>query len=112
MRIFIIFTVFFIITGCSTTIPQNPNNGYLVKKSLYLNKELIKFEIDNGYCKSRKAMPDGGYINYYISDSGNIIANMLDWDSYPPCKLAIKTDKDGIIKEIRVIEDDIKCAYI
>ena len=107
MKKYILFAALFL-TSCATL---NYNNQNIVKKSFYLNKPLVKFEMDNGYCYYRKKI-NGGYLNYYKSSSGNILANLLTWDSYPDCELEIKTNNKGVITQIKILQDDIKCAYI
>jgi len=111
MRKFILIPILFLafFSGCATTT-TNPQPE-VVRKSFYLNKPLVQFEMDNGYCYSREPLNGGGYINYWQSDKGNIIANLMDWDSYPYCKLALYTNKDNIITKIEILEDSIKCAY-
>jgi hypothetical protein len=105
-KILLIITIF--LTGCATNSTIAPK---IVSKSLYLNKELSKFEMENGYCYKREPKRDGGYKNYWRSDSGNILANALTWDSYPYCELELDTNPQGIIKTIKIVEDDIKCIY-
>jgi hypothetical protein len=103
-----IFLIVLFLSSCAT---PNYTDSTIVKKSFYLNKELVKFEMDNGYCYYRKKIKNG-YLNYYKSDKGNILADMLNWDSYPPCELEIKTDNKEVIKQIKILQDNIKCAYI
>ena len=105
-KIILIITIF--LTGCVTNSNISPKS---VTKSLYLNKPLSKFEIDNGFCYKREALASGGYKNYWRSDKGNILANALSWDSYPYCELELDTNKYGIVTNIKILEDDIKCAY-
>ena len=107
MKSFILILIV-LFSGCATQ-EIGPTR---VTKSHYLGKALMKFEMDNGFCYNRRALASGGYINYYQSSGVNIINSILDWDSYPECKLAIKTNKDKIITQINILEDDIKCAYI
>ena len=99
--------VVLIFSGCSNNYNAKPK---VVTKSLYLNKSLTKFEMDNGFCYKREPLPNGGYKNYWRSDKGSILANALSWDSYPYCELALITDKNNIVRKIEIIEDDIKCV--
>jgi hypothetical protein len=108
MKPYILLAVAAILTSCATTQPKPE----VVNKSFYLNKPLLTFELNNGSCNSKKPTPDGGYINNWQSDSGNIIANALNWNSYPYCKLELTTDKNSIVRKIRILENDIKCAYV
>ena len=78
--------VAFGLSSCATTYNPKPKK---VTKSFYLNKSLMLFEMDNGYCYAREPLNNGGYKNYWQSDKGNILANLMDWDSYPYCKLAL-----------------------
>ena len=105
-KLFLIIILFALSSCVNTPYPR------VVKKSLYLNKPLMKFEMDNGYTTLKKKLDNGSYIYTYRSDQGSIMANLFDFEGYPPCILEIKTNKDKIIKEIKIIEDDIKCAYI
>jgi len=105
-KIILIITIF--LTGCATNYSVAPQD---VTKSLYLNKHLSKFEMDNGFCYKREPLANGGYKNYWRSDKGNILANALSWDSYPYCELELDTNKAGIVERIKILEDDIKCAY-
>jgi len=108
LKLAIFLTIFMLFTSCSTTSQPKPE---VVKKSFYLNKSLMLFEMDNGYCYAREPLNNGGYKNYWQSDKGNIIANLMDWDSYPYCKLALYTNKDNKITKIEILEDSIQCAY-
>ena len=100
--------IMLIFTSCATYAPQSA----IVRKSFYLNKSLSKFEIDNGFCYYREKIPNGGYINHFKSSGINIIADIKNLDSYPECKLDLITNNKNIITQIRIVEDDIKCAYI
>ncbi len=106
MRYFIVI-VALIFSSCATSTSPK-----IVKKSLYLNKSLMKFEMDNGFCYAREALKNGGYKNYWSSDRGNILANALSWDNYPPCKLELFTNKKNIITKIVVVEDSIECVGV
>jgi hypothetical protein len=96
-------------SSCATNQPSKPE---VLKRSFYLNRSLITFEMNNGYCYSREKLPNGGYKNYYRSDRGNIIADLLRWDSYPYCELELITDKNNIVRKITILEDAFECAHI
>jgi len=98
-----------LLSGCAVTNFITPQ---VVTKSLYLNKPLSRFEMDNGFCYAREKTSYGGYINHWKSSGGNMFADALNWDSYPPCRLDLKTNKQNIVTQIKIIEDDIKCAYV
>ena len=113
MKKYILLGLVIFFSGCSNySIEPNSSDSNYVKRSLYLNQPLSRFELDNGFCYAREPLPNGGYINYWKSDSGNIIADALDWDSYPYCKLALITDNKNIIRKIKILEDDVKCVSV
>jgi len=106
----LLIALFLLFSGCAKIQPTK-SQPEVVKKSFYLNKSLMYFEMDNGYCYAREPLNNGGYKNYWQSDKGNILANLMDWDSYPYCKLALYTNKENKIIKIEIIEDSIHCAY-
>ena len=97
--------------GLSSCASYNPTPKK-VTRSFYLNRSLMRFELDNGFCYAREKTPDGGYINYWRSNRGGALVDVLNWDSYPYCELKLKTDKNSIIRDIEIVEDDPKCAWV
>ena len=107
----IVLLIAFLLSGCVNS-NYSLKNSTTVTKSLYLNKPLLKFEMDNGYVTLKKELSDGSKIYIYRSDRGAILASLYSFDDYPPCILEIKTNKENIIKKINIIERSMKCAYI
>jgi len=95
-------------TGCaSTTAPQR------VDKSLYLNKRMMKFVVDNGPAYREVKLRDGSVLHYWRSDIFNVVGPILGRDdNLDTCELALKTDRNSIVREIYVIEDSIHCAGV
>ena len=85
-----------------------------VVKSLYLNKRYMKFEVDNGPSYRDVRLPDGSTLHYWRSDTGHLMAIALGRDdSYPDyCELALKTDRNGIVREITILENSIICGGV
>ena len=99
-----------ILTNCSSA---NYSQNSEVKKSLYLNKRYMKFVVDNGPSYRDIKLSNGGFIHYWRSDFGNLIASARNWDnSLDYCELVIKTNKKQIIKKIAIINNSINCAGV
>lgn len=105
-----VLSLIFLLTAC-TPSPVAPRQ---VGKSLYLNKRYMKFEVDNGPSYRDVRLPDGSVMHYWRSDYGNLIAAALGRDdSYPDyCELVLRTDKNGIVREITVLEESIICGGV
>jgi len=100
LRVLLIVYILFL-SGCATT------NYNSVKKSWYLNRDLATFEVNNGFCYAREKSSDGGYLNYWKSSS---VRDLFD-DSLE-CRLILKTNKNNIVKEIKIIDYSFACATV
>lgn len=100
----------FLLTACA----PGPVGPQRVGKSLYLNKRYMKFEMDNGPSYRDVRLEDGSTMHYWRSDYGNLIAIATGRDdNYPDyCELALKSDKNGIVREIYILEESILCGGI
>ncbi|WP_292660808.1 hypothetical protein [Nitratifractor sp.] len=98
---------FLLLTGC-TAPDAGPRK---VHKSLYLGKRYLKFVMDNGPSYKDEKLRDGSVIHYWRSDYGNLLAIATGRDdSYPDyCELALKTNPQGIVESIDVLEESIQC---
>lgn len=99
--------VFLLLVGC--TAPNAEPRA--VHKSLYLGKRYLKFVMDNGPSYKDEKLADGSVIHYWRSDYGNLLAIATGWDgSYPDyCELALKTNAQGIVTSIHILEESIQC---
>ena len=104
-----ILPLFLLLASCA-----QPGYPLRVGKSLYLNKRYMKFAVDNGPSYRDVRLKDGSTMHYWRSDYGNLIAIATGRDdSYPDyCELAIKTDKNSIVREIYILEDSVLCGGI
>ena len=102
MKYYILLSFIFF-SACS-----NYQTSAVVSKSLYLNKPLMKFEMDNGFCYQKKRLDDGSYKCLW-SSSNNFTNNLFD-DEYPPCRLELLTDSKKIVKKITIIEKSLGCV--
>ena len=110
MKRWTIPAVLFLLTACT---PQAPA-PQPVRKSLYLNKRLMKFEMDNGYCYRRVALKNGNTLHYWRSDTGRLISIATGRDDNFPdyCELALETDPARVIRKIYIIEPSVICNTV
>ncbi len=86
---------------------------YKVSKSLYLNKKMLKFIVDNGVPYRAVALGDGGRLHYWRSDRGPFSGfSIAEYDSMDYCEIALRTDPGGYIREITVIEPSHRCNSV
>jgi len=99
-----------ILSACGSA----PSTPYTVGKSLYLNRKLTKFELDNGYCYRRVPLKNGHTLNYWRSDTGRLIAVAMGRDdNYPDyCEVALETDGKGIVRRIYMVEESVACIGV
>ncbi len=92
-------------------VPSEPRK---VNKSLYLGKRYMKFVMDNGPSYKDRKLSDGSVIHFWRSDTGNLLAIATGRDdNYPDvCELALRTDPQGIVRQIRVLEESIQCGAV
>ena len=107
-RIFMVL-ILILLGGCTAVTTPQP-----VTKSLYLNKKLVKFVIDNGATYRSVSLSRGRTLHYWRSDFGDLIAIAMGRDNEFPtyCEIALETDKDQIIRRIFIIEDSISCNAV
>ena len=91
-----------------------PDRPLRVAKSLYLNKRYMKFEVENGPSYRDVPLKDGSTMHYWRSDYGNLIAIATGRDdNYPDyCELALKTDRNKVVREIYILENSVLCGPI
>ncbi len=113
MKISVLVILALFLTSCVNNQNIQKDSVVEVKRSWYLNRSLMDFEMNNGFCYETKDLGNGESVCYYQSDRvGTIIQDLFDEDSYPYCKVALYTDSKKIIRKIEILEDDIKCARI
>jgi hypothetical protein len=101
--------VFLGMGGCGVAPGPKP-----VHKSLYLNKKLVKFVIDNGAPYRRVTLKNGRTLHYWRSDFGKLIAIAMGRDDNFPdyCELALETDPNQIVQKIYIIEESFLCNTV
>ncbi len=109
MLSFLILSVLFL-SGCVSTL-EGPQP---VGKSLYLNKRLMKFVMDNGPAYREQRLSNGHVLHYWRSDTGRLIAIAAGRDDQYPdlCELALETDEKNVIRRINIIEDSPICMGV
>ena len=107
MRVFILVISLFL-SACTPSTPTPK----IVHKSFYLHKNIMLFELNNGFCSQKTPLANKGYKYIWRSDRGNIFDNLFNWDSYPPCIIELQTNEKNIITAIKILEDDIKCIQV
>jgi len=105
IRVILAFFILFL-SGCATTSFNSE-----VKKSWYINRDLATFEVNNGFCYAREKSSDGGYLNYWKSGSVRDLFGEGSDDSLE-CRLMLKTNKNNIVKEIKIIDYSFACATV
>ena len=100
----------FLLSGC---VPQ-PMGPQPVHQSLYLNKKLVKFVVDNGAPYRSVRLENGRSLHYWRSDFGQLIAIATGRDdSFPDyCEVALETDRDQFIRRIFIIEKSAICNTV
>jgi hypothetical protein len=98
-----------VLGGCGAVMEPRP-----VAKSLYLNKKLVKFVIDNGAPYRRVPLSRGRTLHYWRSDFGNLIAISMGRDNDFPdyCELALETDENQMVRRIFIVRDGFSCNTI
>jgi hypothetical protein len=86
---------------------------YKVTRSLYLNKKMLKFIVDNGVPYRSLRLRGGGELHYWRSDRGPFSGfSLAEYDSMDYCEIALRTDAQRYIREITVIEPGHLCNSV
>ena len=95
-----------LLAGCAGSV----STPYTVHKSLYLNKRLMKFVMDNGAPYKEVKLANGEVIHYWRSDLSSFSpAFRRRWRDMDVCEIALRTDKNRVIRQIQIIEDSSIC---
>jgi len=107
---FWIVSLIFLAGGCGVA----PTGPQPVDKSLYLNKKLVKFVLDNGAPYRRVPLKNGNELHYWRSDFGQLLAIVMGRDDDFPdyCELALETDKNQRVRRIYILEQSATCDFV
>ncbi len=87
---------------------ENTSRSNESVKSSYIGKRYTAFELNTGPSYKRVKLPDGGVLHYWRSDLAGYFSARDDGQG-SRCELRIYTDKNGIITDIKMIEEGIAC---
>ena len=108
--IIIAISLLLVTSSYAKSLEEIYSNAKRVKRSSFIGKELVSFEMYAGPTSRWKRLPNGDTLQYWDSKMIGFFVSKGDDGMGSQCILILKTDKNKIIKDIRIVEDGIACG--